>query len=187
MNVDFRGGSLFYKVLALLSGCPSPGTLDPSPAEHPHWHRLMEVNRHNHTPQVLPEVITCGRKSCVVPNKGFSGQCPLTTSDDSHPGSSAPQDTTVCRQGRAQPSELRCTSRGWSTSLAHSGALRCLVWANCGMFLQESHGFPSHHVQAAPGGFPAWTCIPDPRDPFWLPRQHPRGPIYTKLQLSEAL
>lgn len=37
MSVDFRGGCLFYKVLALLSGCPSLCTLDPSPgdAEHP--------------------------------------------------------------------------------------------------------------------------------------------------------
>lgn len=104
-----------------------------------------------------------------------------------HPGSPALQDTTVCRQGRAQPCELRCTPRGWGTSSTHSGALRCLVWANCGMFLEESRGFPSHHVQAAPGGFPAWTCIPAPRDPFYLPRQHLQGPIYTKLQLSEAL
>lgn len=37
MSVDFRRVCLFYKVLALLSGCPSLCTLDPSPgdAEHP--------------------------------------------------------------------------------------------------------------------------------------------------------
>lgn len=194
MSVDFRRVCLFYKVLALLSRCPSLCTLDPSPgdAEHPQP-SLTQAHGSAHI-KFLTLQRSClrwpsvGRKGVWLLPRIFQASTLTPGQMIPRPGSPVLQDTTMCRQWRAWPSELRHTSRGWGTSPTHSGALRHPVYRfgqTVARFYRKAVTFlPTVSTQLLHDrSFPAWTCIPAPRDPFYLPHQHLQGPTDTKLPL----
>lgn len=158
-------------MLASLSGCPSPCTLDPSPAEHPqlsltHTHGSAHTKPHS---KLLP----VGGKAVWLLTGVFQASALTAPQRIPHPGSPALQDTLQAGKGSAIWAQVNF--QGLTHIPCPSGALRCLVWANCGMFLQEGHDFPSHHAQAAPGAFPAWTCIWALRDPTLPSTPPPAG------------
>lgn len=147
---------------------------------------LTDTHTWKCTHKTILKAPACGRKSCVAPNWGFSGQCPHSTSEDSSPRFSSTPGHPAGREGLSHLS-----SGEFPGADTHPLPIRGSQVSGLGKLWHVLTGKPWLSFPPCPGSswrFSSLDLHISSEGPKLCVLHHPlQGPIYTKLQLSEAL